>query len=163
MLAKYVVYPYGEARENRAVTSKVKTLRRHYLKPSEARITIAKEKLINTVSFAKEHVPYYKDTFELINFDPEKMRDDFKYFNDIPLLSKSIIREQGDRMLSQPLAKCRHYTCKTGGSTGESTIIFYDQESADYAAAITLYARERIGKTLLDPELHFASQFSTLR
>lgn len=159
MFSKYIVYPYGEIREGRNITSKVRHLRKHYLKSNEERMRIAKQNLINTISFAKENVPYYKALLTARGFDPEKLNDDMEYLNDIPLLTKTIIREQGERMLSQPLDSCRHYERKTGGSTGESSIIFYDQEAIDYSAAVTLYVRERIGKTKIDPELHFASRF----
>ena len=159
MFSKYIVYPYGEIREGRNITSKVRHLRKHYLKSNEERMRIAKQNLINTISFAKANVPYYKALLTARGFDPEKLNDDMEYLNDIPLLTKTIIREQGERMLSQPLDSCRHYERKTGGSTGESSIIFYDQEAIDYSAAVTLYVRERIGKTKIDPELHFASRF----
>jgi phenylacetate-CoA ligase len=58
---------------------------------------------------------------------------------DLPYLTKEIIREQGERMLSHPLAGVRHHSCKTGGSTGLSCVIYYNQSGADYAAAATIY------------------------
>ena len=65
-------------------------------------------------------------------------------------------------MLSRPLVELRHHACKTGGSTGISTIIYYDQEAADYSSAVTLYTRERIGKKKYKSELHFACRFPDL-
>lgn len=159
LLAKYIIYPYGETRDNRLIRPKLNSLRKYYSRPSQERIEAAKRKLVKLLLFSKCHVPYYRDVFTAINFEPEKLDSDLGYLNDIPLLTKAIIREQGDRLLSMPLNECRHYACKTGGSTGQSCAIYYDQEAADYSAAVTLYARERIGKTMLDPELHFASRF----
>jgi phenylacetate-CoA ligase len=159
LLAKYIIYPYGEARENRVIRTKLRWLRDNYSRSSQERIVATRKKLVDILSFAKLHVPYYRDMLTISSFEPEKLYEDIGYLNEIPLLSKEIIREQGDRMLSMPLNECRHYVCKTGGSTGQSCVIYYDQEAADYAAAVTLYARERIGKTMLDSELHFASRF----
>jgi phenylacetate-CoA ligase len=159
LLAKYIIYPYGEARENRVVRSKVRWLRENYSRPSHERIEGTKRNLVDTLAFAKLYVPYYRDILTAASFDPERLYEDIGYLNDVPLLTKAIIREQGERMLSIPLNECRHYVCKTGGSTGQSCLIFYDQEAADYAAAVTLFAREKVGKTMLDSEMHFASRF----
>ncbi len=61
--------------------------------------------------------------------------------------------------MSKPLEQIRHHACKTGGSTGLSCTIYYDQEAADYSSAVTFYARERIGKLRHRSELHFACRF----
>ena len=158
LLSRYIIYPYGEARDNRLIRPKLRSLRKYYLQNHAERIGAAKTKLVEILAFSKYHVPYYRDLLTSIGFEPEKVYSDIRYMNDIPLLTKAIIREQGDRLLSTPLDECRHYTCKTGGSTGQSCVVYYDLEAADYSAAVTLYAREKIGKSMLDPELHFASR-----
>lgn len=159
LVSAYVAYPVAERREQRAIRPKLAELRRHYRMPFEQRLVIARGKLADTLAFAGQSVPYYRDLFAAQGFDPERVRRDTAYLNDLPYLTKDIIREQGDRLLSRPLAEIRHHACKTGGSTGVSTVIYYDQEAADYSAAVTLYARERIGKKKYKPELHFACRF----
>lgn len=158
-VSAYVAYPVAERYEQRLISPKLAELRRHYRMPFEQRLVIAKEKLADTLAFAGQSVPYYRDLFAAQGFDPERVRQDTAYLNDLPYLTKDIILEQGDRLLSRPLAELRHHACKTGGSTGVSTVIFYDQEAADYSAAVTLYARERIGKKKYRPEIHFACRF----
>lgn len=158
-VSAYVAYPVAERYEQRLIRPKLAELRRHYRMPFEQRLVIAKEKLADTLAFAGQSVPYYRDLFAAQGFDPERVRQDTAYLNDLPYLTKDIILEQGDRLLSRPLAELRHHACKTGGSTGVSTVIFYDQEAADYSAAVTLYARERIGKKKYRPEIHFACRF----
>jgi phenylacetate-CoA ligase len=155
----YVAHPVAERREQRKITSKLNGLRRYYCLSFDQRLDVAKRRLVNTLEFAKQAVPYYRELFVKHHFDPEKVGRDITYLNDLPYLTKDIIREQGDRMLSCPLADIRHHVCKTGGSTGASTVIYYDQKAADYAAAVTLYARERIGKKKYNNELHFACRF----
>lgn len=159
LLSSFVAYPIAEKLEKRDVISKRRELRKHYELPFATRKTIAEQKLIDTVEFAANTVPYYKDLFKGISFDVNSLKRDIAYFNDIPLLTKDIIREQGDRLLSKPLNEVRHHVCKTGGSTGLSAHIFYDQPAADYAAAVTLYAREAIGKKKYKLETHFACRF----
>ena len=159
LVSAYVAYPAAERREQRVIRPKLAELRKHYRMPFEQRLAIARGKLADTLGFAGQSVPYYRDLFAAQGFDPERVRQDTGYLNDLPYLTKDIIREQGERLLSRPLVELRHHACKTGGSTGVSTVIYYDQEAADYSAAVTLYARERIGKKKYKPELHFACRF----
>lgn len=155
----YIAYPIAESREKRQVRPKIDELRRHYQMSMVQRRRIALDRLTGTLEFAGANVPYYRDLFSSLQFDVSKVRQDSRYLNDLPYLTKDIIREQGERMLSAPLDRVRHYPCKTGGSTGLSCTIHYDQEAADYSSAVTFYARERIGKLRHRTELHFACRF----
>jgi len=155
----YLAYPIAERLEKRHIRRKLRELRRHYALPFAVRRKLAQEQLASALSYAGHQVPYYHDLFSTHGIDPDNIRKDIRYLLDIPFLTKDIIREQGDRLLSQPLTEVRHHACKTGGSTGLSCVIHYDQEAADYSAAVTLYARERIGKLKRKTELHFACRF----
>ncbi len=154
-----IAYPIAEYSEKRTVRKKCREISEYYQLPFQERKKIAFEKLCKRLEFSKIHVPYYRDLFQSIRFDPEKLRRDPNYLSDLPYLTKDIIREQGDRLLSRPLHELRHHVRKTGGSTGLSCFIYYDQEALDYSAAITLYARKSIGKLHHHSELHFASRF----
>ncbi|MDR1462542.1 MAG: hypothetical protein LBI68_05320 [Azoarcus sp.] len=159
LLSAYAAYPIAERHEKRTIRPKLAELRRYYRLPFQERLAIARERLYQTLVFAGQSVPYYRELFAARNFDPEKVRDDPRHLAELPCLTKDIIREQGERLLSSPLADVRRHACKTGGSTGISCVIHYDQEAADYSAAVTLYARERIGKKKYKPELHCACRF----
>ena len=154
-----IAYPLAERMEKRVVRPKIAELRHYYRIPFAQRIRMARDRLVDTLTYAQSNVPYYKDLFSELAFNPENVRKDVKYLQELPFLTKDIIREQGVRLLSQPLEHMRHHVCKTGGSTGLSSVIFYDQEAADYSSAVTLYARERIGKHKYKSELHFACRF----
>jgi phenylacetate-CoA ligase len=158
-LSAFIAYPISEKYEKRRITPKVKELKDYYKKNLDDRLALAQEKLFNILLFAGSNVPYYKDLFKKTLFNPEKIKNDIKYIQDIPFLTKDIIREQKDRLLSRPLNEVKHYICKTGGSTGPSAIIYYDQESSDYSAAITLFARECIGKFKWHDSVNFACNF----
>ena len=159
LISAHVAYPVAERMEQRQVRPKLTALQHHYRQPFSQRLPLMREKLANMVSFAGESVPYYRDTFKALGFDPAKLRQDLKYLQDLPWLTKDIIREQGERLLSQPLAGLRHHACKTGGSTGQSCVIYYDQPAADHSAAVTLYCRAAAGKSKRQTELHFACRF----
>ena len=154
-----IAYPIAELVERRDVTSKLKELRRYYAMSGEQRLQISRQRLFNIVEYAYYHVPYYRDLFSSIKFDIAKLRHDSLYMNDIPILTKEIILEQSDRMLSKPLSEVRSYACKTGGSTGQAITIHYDQPAVDYSAAVTVFCRESIGHKKYYPEVHCSCQF----
>ena len=154
-----VAYPIAERIEKRKVLRKLTRLRSYYGLPMAQRRQIAFGRLADTLEFSQNNVPYYRDIFAAKKIDPAKVRKDPRYLEEIPLLSKETIREQGTRLLSRPLDEVRHHACKTGGSTGPSCVIYYDQKAADYSSAVTLYARERVGNRKYKPELHFACRF----
>lgn len=154
-----IAYPVAESREQRDVRSKVRDLRQHYRLPFPARLEKARAALVETLRFAGSEVPYYRDLFAQKGFDPEKVGRDIAYLDDLPYLTKEIMREQGERLYSRALAETRHHMCKTGGSTGLSAFIAYDQSAADWSSAVTQYARERAGNYKWRSELHFACRF----
>jgi len=156
----YIAYPIAERFEKRDIRSKIKELKKYYALSLEERKLVMVEQLISTLHFAGNNVPYYKELFAAKNFDPELLRRDVAYLQEIPYLTKDTIREQGTRLLAHPLHEVRHYVRKTGGSTGPSAVIYYDQDALDYTAAITLYCRERIGAVHHKPEVHFAASFA---
>ena len=102
-------------------------------------------RLIDIVRFAAANVPYYRDLFAGIGFDPELLVRDPGYLAEIPVLTKDIIRSQGDRMLRDDHADYRKHVSKTGGSSGPSMYVTYDQHGADSSSAVTRYARTQVG------------------
>lgn len=159
LVSAHIAYPIAERHEQRDVSSKLRELRYYYRQSFANRINQARKKLVETLIFAGQSVPYYRDLYAQTGFRPELVKKDIRYLNDLPYLNKEIIREQGDRMYSQSLEGMRHHMCKTGGSTGLSCFIAYDQEAADYSSAVTLYSRERAGNYKWRSELHFACRF----
>jgi phenylacetate-CoA ligase len=117
------------------------------------------DRLVQTVRFAGATVPYYRDLFSSIGFDPDRLIRDPGYLSEIPSLTKDIIREQGDRMLRDDHAGYRKHVCKTGGSTGPSTNIIYDQRGADWSSAVTRHARSLVGAGASRSEVHLSAEF----
>ena len=78
------------------------------------------------------HVPYYRDCFKNLSFDPQKITS-LANLQKLPLLTKSIIRTEGDRMksdIAQGLARFN-----TGGSSGEPLIFFIGTERVSHDVA----------------------------
>jgi len=159
LVSANIAYPLAEKHEKRQIREKVHALRRHYRQPFAQRLEQAKAALVDTLQFAGKEVPYYRELFAATGFNPDSVAHDVRYLQDLPLLTKDIIREQGERLYSRSLNDVRHHMCKTGGSTGLSCHIAYDQPAADWSAAVTLFARESAGNTKRRSELHFACRF----
>lgn len=157
--ASLLAYPIAERYECREVRNKIRAARAMLDTPFAARRTLARSRLADLVALAGAKVPYYRDLFARIGFDPESLRRDPAYLQDIPYLTKDIIREQGDRLLRDGRDGLRIHLAKTGGSTGPSAVIQYDQEAADWSSAITRLCRACIGNHHWRSELHFASEF----
>jgi phenylacetate-CoA ligase len=157
LVGTYLAYPIAELIEKRAVLEKFRKLRKFYKLSFEQRSMINKHRLVQVLSHAQLSVPYYKDLFSSIKFNPENCLRDPKYLQDLPLLTKEIIEEQGERLLAKKLTDVRYQKCRTGGSTGPAINIFYDQHAVDWSSAVTLFCRDSIGKRRRFREVHFAS------
>jgi len=159
IVGSVAVFPVAERLEKRKIRAKQATLAVEMSRPFAERRRSSWNRLVDTVRFAGANVQYYRDLFRSISFDPELLKRDAGYLAEIPLLTKDIIREQGERLLRDDHAKWRKHVCKTGGSTGPSTNIIYDQHGADWSSAVTRYARSLIGAGASRPELHLAANF----
>jgi phenylacetate-CoA ligase len=157
--AALLAYPLAERFEGRDVRSKVRSLGREMARPFAERRLASWAAVVDTVRHAAVMVPYYRDLFARIGFDPEKLVADARYLHDIPYLTKDVIREQGNRLLRDDHADARKHVSKTGGSTGPAALIVYDQEAADWSSAVTRHVRGGIGKRHFHSELHFAAKF----
>ena len=159
LVGSFVMRPIAERWEKRYIRTKIRELYEAYRQPFTEREKNSRKKLCDILAFAKAKVPYYKDLMSKRHFDPEKVLRDPAYIQDLPFLTKEIIREQKERMFSTPLTSVRYHERKTGGSTGLSCMFYYDDVSLDYSSAVVAYARDRIGKKRFHSELHFASRF----
>ena len=154
-----LLYQMAQIFENRHISEKYQKISEEYRVPFSERKEINRQSLIDMLEFAGKNVPYYRDLFEEIDFDPQEMKTDFTYFYQLPYLTKDIIREQGERMLADGWQAKKQHHMKTGGSSGKSAIIYYGQDDADLSSAVTLYSRNSIGKKHSMFEMHFASRF----
>ena len=154
-----LAYPVVQRLVGRDVHAKLAQLNAAWTLPTAERRRQAGLALADMVAWAGSAVPYYRDLFARLRFDPEKLQRDTAYLSELPYLTKEIIRAEGNRLLREDYANLAIYRSRTGGSTGPSTEICYDQAAADWSSAITRHARLSIGKRDGLTELHLASRF----
>jgi phenylacetate-CoA ligase len=89
------------------------------------------EKLKKLVKYASENVPYYIDLFKAhnVNFKEIKSLNDIQR---IPVLTKDIMRHQGDRLLSIEQSKFKIKRGMTGGTTGAPVKVFKDEYNRSF-------------------------------
>ena len=104
---------------------------------------------------AGAQVPYYRDLFRSVGFNPAGIKG-IDGLKQLPLLDKEILRARLPDLLAEgagPLIERR-----TGGSTGPRVKLYYDAQALDITAAAHMMAMEQCGKKNGEPEIHFASR-----
>jgi phenylacetate-CoA ligase len=107
-------------------------------------------RLKKIITYAHEHVPYYKELFNNIGFKPAhfKQIEDIKH---IPYLTKSIFREKYHQMIANDLPASHFKSTVTGGSTGAPMELFLDRRTSTPAEfAYLQYIWKRIGYRFRD-------------
>lgn len=161
LLASQVLYPYAERKTGRHILAKLRVLRQEAALPFVERKALARERLACALEQAGADVPYYRDLFRARNFDPSRVRQDCRYLQELPFLTKDILREQGKRLVSEKYAHGCLHERKTGSSTGPAVIIYYDQEALDWTAAQNILMLQWGGKRRCDREAHLSTRFAT--
>lgn len=114
---------------------------------------VQRRRLTALLRHAWENTDYYHEVLG----DVGVVRDgrvNLDRFEEIPFLTKDIIRQQGDRLRSRVLPKgAKPYRNSTGGSTGEPIQFWQDTRYWDMNIASKLYRFEVFGKHFGDPEL----------
>ena len=154
------LYRFSELWLARDISTKLRALSDHSKLDAEARARRHKSSIIQTVKQASVEVPHYRDLFRKIAFNPDKLEQDFSYFEDIPYLSKEIIQSDPSRLLNERLAGLPRHERKTGGSTGITLTVYYSNDALDWTAAANRWVIEATGRGLTQKEVHLSSRMS---
>lgn len=97
---------------------------------------LQRDKLQRLVEYAYQYVPYYRRTFDQVGFHPDDLRKDLSSLRKLPILTKAVIRENFDEMLTtEPQRRRRMSKLSTSGSTGHPLIFMQDNDFRDYVTA----------------------------
>ena len=99
-------------------------------------LDIQRDKLHRLLGYAYEHVPYYHRLFDRIGFQPDDVLTDLTSMQKIPVLTKAIIRENFDDLLTTDSKHRRQMSSlTTGGSTGHPLVFMQNSNFRDYVTA----------------------------
>lgn len=97
--------------------------------------------------YAYKNVPYYRDLFKKINFNPERFHslDDLKR---IPTLTKEMVKENYEKLISVSAKSGDYVHGRTGGSTSEPMKFLIDASFDSREYAFLKYVYEKFGYKL---------------
>jgi phenylacetate-CoA ligase len=105
--------------------------------------------LKRTLIHSYQTVPYYTELFDKISFDPLRFSD-FDEIKIIPFLTRQIITDNFDKLISKKKVKNGYYSAATGGSTGSPLKFLLDLDSMFSENAFLYYYHKKLGYTLRD-------------
>lgn len=111
-----------------------------------------KEKLNKILLYAAKKVPYYRRVLADSRVVVEG-KVILENFNKIPILTKDIIRREGNNLFSDDYPKKRFYENTSGGSTGQPIRIIQDKEYSDWNIANKIYLKTFGGQDIGGKEL----------
>ena len=107
------------------------------------------EQLKSILIYSYQNVPYYHDLFRHSDFDPYKFSD-FQEMSKLPFLTKDIVRDNFDKLISTQYIKNGYYTATTGGTTGKPLKVLLDYDSIFKEIAFIYYYRSKLGYNFTD-------------
>lgn len=99
---------------------------------------------------AKNHVPYYRQLFSSLNFDPQAISS-LNDLQQLPFLTKTIIRQNQEQLKADNAERLARFN--TGGSSGEPLIFFIGNERVSHDVAAKWRATRWWGVDIGDPEI----------
>ncbi|MFZ5512292.1 MAG: phenylacetate--CoA ligase family protein [Pseudomonadota bacterium] len=108
------------------------------------------ERLRGMLAYAGRHVPYYRDLFRELAFDPATVAS-LEDLRRLPFLAKPVIRAHTEALKSDIAGPLRRYN--TGGSSGEPLIFFMGRERISHDVAAKWRATRWWGVDIGDPEI----------
>jgi phenylacetate-CoA ligase len=99
-------------------------------------LALQRKKLHDILVYAYHYVPYYRRTFDQVDFQPDEVLTDLDGLSKLPLLTKAIIRDNFyDMMTTESKRRAHMSRLTTGGSTGHPLIFMQDMNFRDYVTA----------------------------
>jgi phenylacetate-CoA ligase len=120
----------------RRILQNLDELNRNQWLPREELMELQRNKLHRLLEYAYRHVPYYRRLFDRVEFQPADVLTDLSSMRRIPVLTKTIIHENSDGLVTTETERRGQMgSLTTGGSTGHPLIFMQDNDFRDYVTA----------------------------
>jgi phenylacetate-CoA ligase len=103
-----------------------------------------------------QNVPYYHELFNKVSFAPHKFSD-LEQIKKIPFLTRQIIKDNFDQLISGAKVRKGHYIATTGGSSGLPLKFLLDYDSIFKENAFIYYFRKKLNYQFEDKLVTFRS------
>lgn len=138
-LSRHLFYPLWDIKDRSQRLREWQALEKQQWWPADRLRMLQWERLQKLLAYAAEHSPFYRDLFQAHGISP----DTFQNHDDllrIPVTTKSDIRNNLDRFISDEFDRAQLVSAKTGGSTGVSLQLFFDEACQERRNAAQLLA-----------------------
>ena len=132
-LCSGVIFPLHEKLKSHNSVERLHDLEKSQYLPREEILALQSERLRSFLTDIGTHVPYFRDLFRQLDFDPARCAG-VEDLRRLPFMTKPVIREHADALRADNAVSLMRYN--TGGSSGEPLIFYIGKErkSHDIAA-----------------------------
>lgn len=131
-----VVLHLHQLATGRQILARLEELKRTQWLGQDELLALQHDKLQRLVKYAHQYVPYYQRIFDQAGFHPDDLCKDIDALRKLPILTKAIIRENFDEMVTiEPRRQQQMSKLSTSGSTGLPLIFMQDNDFRDYVTA----------------------------
>ena len=113
-------------------------------------------KLLETINYCYENIPYYRDLFNENSLSPSDINS-IEDLNKIPILTKELVRENYEK-LKNPNFNGKVIHSHTSGSTGKSLQFDFSLDAIRYRWALWFRHKARFEVKVTDPYATFTGQ-----
>ena len=149
-LCSHVLFPLHERMKGHQTVALRRNLELSQWWPAAELEAHRSRRLQAFLSKVGQRVPYYRDLFARLRFDPNAIRS-IDALRELPLLGKAEIRQNVERFKAEGHGPLMRYT--TGGSSGEPLIFYVGKERSSHDVAAKWRSTRWWGVDIGDPEL----------
>jgi phenylacetate-CoA ligase len=149
----YLIYKYKDGEK---IIKSLKFLQKSQWMSEDELAAYKYAKLSTLIRHAYSEVPYYRDLMDKNKIRPDDIGglDDIRLF---PILTKELIRENYERIVSRDASKKEVVEASTGGSTGEPLKFIRDRNTIVWTEAALLRGKSWAGYSIGDRSVFFIS------
>ncbi|HSM23846.1 MAG TPA: hypothetical protein VK856_03195 [Anaerolineaceae bacterium] len=130
------VFLFHTAVTGRKILSSLNELNRTQWLSKAELMDLQREKLKHLLEYAYQFVPYYQRIFDQAGFHPDDINHDPTAFNKLPILTKSLIRENySELQTTEPKHRKQLSIVTTSGSSGQPLSFLQDNAYRDNVTA----------------------------
>ena len=149
-LVSGLLFPLHEQLKHHSTVAVRKRMEQSQWWSAERIAQLQLERLRILLREAKEHVPYYRDLFARLSFDPAAVAA-VADLQKLPFLTKETIRANTEALKADNEQGLAHFN--TGGSSGQPLIFFIGNERVSHDVAAKWRATRWWGVDIGDPEI----------
>ena len=149
-LCSGVIFPLHEKLKSHNSVERLHELEKSQYLPREEILAIQAGRLRSFLVDIGTHVPYFRDLFRELNFDPRQCRG-VEDLQRLPFMTKPVIREHADALRADNAVALMRYN--TGGSSGEPLIFYVGKERKSHDIAAKWRATRWWDVDIGDPEV----------